>query len=496
MVNKDRVIKNSLKFIPSNIFLRFFQIIQGIFVANILGPTLFGLKNAIQLISDYGQYIHFGTENSFYKERQITEYKKDVSQKDEITNLTFTFYFFSSFLFLFICLLLFFLLPYSITIRSSILVIGFLVPLTLFNSFFYTILQSKQEFKKLSILNVLQGIFVFLGVVVFTYFWGVFGFFLGALIGLIIPFFYSYFESKYRVHFLFNYKKMYYLIKTGIILFFLGLAYIVFFSIDRLFILFSYGQTELGFYAIGLFFGNLMYFLIRTIILPLVPNVYQNIDNNFLLSKLIITPLKMVRLILYWVVFILIYLIPLFVLLLPQYSSGVQYINILIFSMMFFPILINNYFIGRNKEKYLILISLIFILLGILFNSLVVVFNLSPIFVAYATLFTIFMYGNVVYLIGYKDLLGSWKLALKEVFNYLWPLGYALIGYGLLWLLAHYWLYDILNYYIVKVIQAVLFTIWYLPILWKIEKEHKILKMIWQGFKVKIKKEEPLTTIE
>ncbi|PIU22567.1 MAG: hypothetical protein COT14_00460, partial [Candidatus Diapherotrites archaeon CG08_land_8_20_14_0_20_30_16] len=67
---------------------------------------------------------------------------------------------------------------------------------------------------------------------------------------------------------------------------------------------------------------------------------------------------------------------------------------------------------------------------------------------------------------------------------------YALVGYGLLWLLAHFWLYGIMNYYVMKVIQAVLFTIWYSPILWKIEKEHRIIKIIWAGIKGKIKGKE------
>ena len=41
-IAKKKVLKDTIKYAPSNIILRFSQIIQGLLVANILGPAGFG----------------------------------------------------------------------------------------------------------------------------------------------------------------------------------------------------------------------------------------------------------------------------------------------------------------------------------------------------------------------------------------------------------------------------------------------------------------------
>jgi O-antigen/teichoic acid export membrane protein len=268
--------------------------------------------------------------------------------------------------------------------------------------------------------------------------------------------------------------------------------YLVFFGIDRLFILFGYGGMELGYYAVGLFFGSIIYLFINTLLIPFIPQIYQNLSKQKLLNKLIITPTKIIACFSYFIAFLVLFLLPFIIFILPKYGLSIEYIDILVFSMLFFPVLITNYYIGKNKELFLIKLSLIFIVLIILLNCLVLFFGMRPIFIAYTTMLSIFFYGLTVNYFGYKELLGSKILAIKEVFNYLFPFFYGLVGYGLLWFLAHFWLYGFINYYIVKIIQTILFIIWYSPILWKIEKEHRIWKLVFNYLKGKIKRKTEL----
>jgi len=486
---KENIIKSTLKYSISNIVLRISQIIQGIFVANILGPAAFGLKNAIQLISDYGQYIHLGAQNTFYKERQKYEYS-DVKYRDYITNVTISFFIIVSIIFFLLSIIAYFLLPYSQVIKTSILVIGLLVPVSLFNGFFTIMLQAKSDFGTQSRYNLLQAIFVLMFVVIAVYLFGVVGYFVGALIGFLVVGIYLYYKLALKYNFVFDLHITWLFLKKGFLLFILNLNYLVFFSIDRLFIIYFYGETPLGYYAIGLFFANLMYFFMVTLLLPVVPQIYQNLDSKKIVSKYIIKPYIVSIKLIYYLVFIILFFFPFVIFILPAYSAGFTYINILVFSVMFFPILIFNYFIGKNREVFLLIISIFFVFLILILDLIVCLCHLSPIYIAVATLITFFFYGNVLNIIGYKEILGSWRSAFKAVFNYLWPLGYALLGYGLLWLLAHYWLYGIMNYYLAKIVQAFLFTIWYSPILWKIEKEHRILRIIVQALRKKFGKSE------
>ncbi len=483
---KEKIIKASLQFSVSNILLRISQIIQGLFVANILGPTMFGIKNAIQLISDYGYYGHFGSLSIFSKERQKLEFD-DTSKRDYYTNIIFTFLMLVSVIIIFISIMCFFFLNYSFLTRMSILIIGFLIPVTLFINFMSIIFQSKGDFQSLSVINITQAVLVLISIILFVYFLGVIGYFLGSLVGFFCILLFRWLKIDYTPKLVFNFKTIFLLLKQGLVLFLFSLSFLFFFSIDRFFIIYNFGATELGYYAIGVFFANLMYFFMATLVIPFIPKIFQNIASKTELYKYIIIPTKITNNIIYFFVFLVLFLYPFLIFILPKYSAGFLYVNILIFSILFYPLLITNYFVGANKEKFLLWYTCLFVLFAAILDFCVVIFKLPPIFIAVATMVTFFFYGVSMNLIGYKDLLGSYKKALKEVFNCLWPLGYALVGYGLLWLLAHFWLYDFINYYIVKAIQAVLFTIWYAPILWKIEKEHRILKMIWEGIKRKLK---------
>lgn len=488
MVNKSTIVKNSLKYGASNIFLRVVQIIQGLIVANLLGPYLFGLKNGLQLYFDWGSKSNLGTLNTVTKKRQLYEYS-NKSKAEWYSNLAFTFNLFMSILLFIISIIIVLFINVNRNIKIIILLIGgsiFFINHQALNS---VILQSKQKFKELSLINFIHGILIFVLVLILVYFLDILGYFLGIFLSSVIIAYITYKYVEFKPKFIFDLKTIYLMFKKGLILFVIDLSFLLIFSIDRIVIWFGYNTIELGNYAIGLFFANLVYFVICSLILPLIPNIYQNITNNEKLIKYIIRPTNLVFKSIFYIVILLIFFSPFIVFILPQYSNSLSYVNILIFSVMFFPILIVNYFIGSNKERFLLFLTLGFIFLAIILNLLILYFKFTPIFIAYATLGVLFAYGNITNLIGYKYILGSWKLALKEIFNYLWPLSYALIGYGLLWILAHYWLYDIMNYYIVKIIQAVLFTIWYSPILWKIEKEHRILRIIWQGVKNKLSKQ-------
>jgi len=492
MVNKKgTIIKNSFKFTLSNAILRVSQIIQGIFVANLLGPTLFGLKNAIQLVLDYGGYLHLGSLNGFYRERQKNEFI-NVKKRNYYTHLIFSFLIIAGILFFIVSILCFVFLNYSFTIRASILIIGLLVPTGMFLTFLSIILQSKTDFNSLSVINLMQAGFVLFFIIIFVYFFGVIGYFLGTLLGSIIILVLRWYKAEYIPQIIIN-SRTFTLLKKSFYLFLFNFAYLVFFSVDRIFVINYFGEAELGYYAVGLFFANLMYFFISSLVLPVVPQIYQNIKNKRLLIKYIVFPTRITQNLIYSVVFLTLFLYPFLIFILPKYATGFLYVNILIFSVMFYPELSNKYFIGANKERFLLWFTSIFVFFAIFINFLVIIFDLPPLFIAISTMVALFLYGTITNLLCYKELLGSWNKALKEVFNYLWPLGYALIGYGLLWILAHFWLYGFMNYYVVKVIQAILFTIWYAPILWKLEKKHKILKIICEYIKGKLRPKFALT---
>lgn len=483
---KSGLIINLIINVLSNIVLRVTQIIQGILVANILGPTQFGIKNAIQIIIDYGRYSHFGVLDFFYKIRSssITE-----TERLELYENVFSFLFFMGVFVAIIGLVLAIFLNYSSYIRLSILFAGLSIGLTFIILFYYLILQSNQDFSNVAKINIVQGVITFLLIIFFVYYFGILGYFIGFLVSTILILIYIQNMAGIMPKIKFDYLQILSLIKSSFYLFVLTFSFTVILSVDRIFITFFYDKTSLGYYTIGLFFSGIIYFVLSILFAPIIPNIYKL--KQLTLVDLIKYTMKSNNIIyrgLYYLAVLIVFISPFFIFVLPKYGPGLVYINILCFSTIYMPYLMNAYFIAKHKEKEFIYVTILFILLALVFDFIIFAFNFGIIYIAFVTLIVVFVYGNTINMFGYKDILGSWSLAIKEVFNYLWPLGYALIGYGLLWLLAHYWLYDIMNYYVAKIVQAILFTLWYSPILWKIEKEHKIWKMVWDYLKGKMKK--------
>jgi len=483
--NKKILVKDTFKNTISNVFVKALTFLQGIVVANILGPTMYGLKNAIQLISDYGSNIHLGIIFQHNAERSENEYKKPEFA-NKVSNVTFTFILYLG-LFCLLISWISFLLPYSSTTNWSIFLILLNIPVMLFVFFYKSILTSQTKFGILAKINILQGISLIVFVVPLTYFWSIPGFFLGILLSTILTIIIEFIFGYQKFEYYWNKQIFIHLLKFGILQMILQIFWIVLYSIDRIFVLNFFGKTELGFYALGLFFSGLVSFVLNLIWNPITPRVYQNIDNKTELYNYVIKSNQILFGLLSWFVIICVILLPFFILFMPSYATAIFYTQILVFSTIFIPNIIYQYFIGRKKMWTIIIVELIFLAVAGILNYLAVIFGFGTIGIVFATLITMFLYGNLMNYLCYSEIVESKYKSIIEMLNYLWPLGYALIGYGLLWLLAHYWLYSFINYYVVKIIQAVLFTIWYSPILWKIEKEHRILKIILDYLRGKIK---------
>ncbi len=488
MTIKKKILKNTIYNILSNIVVRFLQAIQTIFIANLFGPTYYGIKSSIQLYYSYGNNAHLGTIDTFSKKRQLTELS-NVKSRDNYTNLIFSIISVLSLILFILGIIIEIFLVNNPIYKWSILIVSLLIIVSFYNNIISIILQSKQNFRLLAKYNFIGAILSTIIIIFFSYFFGVIGFFLGSLVSGIIVIFLIYPKLDYKPKFIFKLREYWLFIKAGFNLFILKYSLIILSTVDNISIWLGYGVTELGLYSVGMFFSNLLNFLVSTLLTPIIPNIYQNVDNNSKIKTLILQPYKLVMQFSYFIIFIALFLLPIIVdIFFPKYSSGIKYMYILMLGYIFFPVLINDYYIAKNNELKLFLITAIFIVLEIITNLLIIYFKLAPIYIAYSICIAYFFFGFFVNLIGYKYILGSWGLSLKEIIDYIWPFFYALSCYGLLWILAHYWLFSIFSYYWVKIIQTVLFIILYCPILWKIEKEHKIVKLIWNGLKNKFKK--------
>lgn len=472
---KKRLLSDITKNSAANIFVKIMNFIQGVFVANILGPIMFGVKNAVSLIYEYGTNAHLGTISQHNIERNKNE-EKNKKYANEISDATFSFLFFLSIFVIFVLGLIAYFVPYSLAIKFSIFVIGIAIVFTFFIYLYNSILTSQKNYNLLLKWNIINGIASIICVVPLTYFFKIFGFFLGlAMSQFISIIFISIYKNQiYKPKLKINLKLYSLLLKEGIFVLIIQLFWLLILSVDRIFVLKFFGAEILGYYAIGLFFSGYVRFIIQLISGPLIPRIYQK-EN---VEKYIIYPNQILCSILYYVAIVSIILIPFVVLLFPKYGASTDYIKILVFSTIFVPDLAIQYFLSRNKKFFIIILSLLFLVLSAALNFASIKLGFSAIGIAFATLITLFLYGNTMNFFCYLHILKSWKKSIYKLFLYLRPLLYAGIGYLLIWGLFRFWLYNVINFYVARIIQFTLFTLWYLPVILNIINKTKFFKLL------------------
>lgn len=464
----------------SSIFVKILSFLQNLFVANILGPVLFGIKNAISLIYDYGVNAHLGVLSQHNVERNSNE-EKNKKYANKISDVTFSFLIFTSIIITLIGTIVAYLVNYSLEIKWSIFIIGVAISLSFFNYFYVSIFTSQKNYSLLFKFNIITGIANLICVIPLTYFYKVFGFFLGISVASFVSLLYLYLirNKIYIPKFEIDTKIYLNLLKHGIILLLLQLFWLVILSIDRIFVLKFFGSEILGYYAVGLLFSSYVRLLIQFISNPLIPRIYQKKK----LEIYIIEPNRIIYSVLYYLIFISIFLVPFLIMLFPKFGLSQNFIKILIFSTIFVPDLAVQYFIAKNKKWFIINVSIILLLLANLLNFLAIWLGFGAIGIAFATLITLFLYGNIINIFCYKQILGDWKKTAHKFWEYFWPLLYAILGFLIIWAIFNFCLYNYINFYISKILQCVLFTAWYLPIIFKLEKKNHIFELLLKKVK-------------
>jgi len=426
--NKKEIISDISKNTISNIFIKLMGFIQGLFVVNILGPILFGLKNALSLIYDYGQNSHLGVVFQHNIERKSNEIK-DTKYANKISDATFSFLIFLSIFVIIILGIVAYFINYSLQTKLSIFIIGFAISFAFFVYLFTSIFTSQRKFSILLKWNIVNGILAIICVVPLTYYFKVFGFFLGLAISSFLSVAYLLLIKKqiYNPKFNIDLKVYTHLLKTGFLVLITQLFWLSLLSIDRIFVLHFFGTEILGYYAVGLFFSGYVRFLIQLISVPLTPHIYQKDEKEVI--NYIIKPNKYIYSGLYYIIIVAIILVPFLIFVFPKYGSSLDFIKILLFSTIFMPDLTTQYFLSKRRNWFIIKTTLLFLIFVILLNLLVIYLGFGAIGIAISTLIVLFLYSNTFNYLCYKELLVSTKKVIFEIWSYIWPLIYAGVGY-------------------------------------------------------------------
>ncbi len=287
-LDRQNVLRDTSLFSGSTYIAQVMFFIRGFLNAKILGPTLYGLWSALNIILKYSTFAHLGTFNSMSREIPYKNGQGSRESMDKVRDVTFVFFLSTIFIFSLILIIAAFLLRKTLSLSEFIgfIVIAFLAIAKALYEFQQTSLIAVKKFLLISRTNAIFPILSVIITLIFVPRLKIYGVYIVALCIPLLTVLYLFIKEPYRLRFIFDFKEIFRLMKIGFPIMsidFLGGTIINTAGIITLFLL---GKTSMGSYSVAMLVGRfLMYFPI-SIHRIFEPHIYQRYGETHDISEL------------------------------------------------------------------------------------------------------------------------------------------------------------------------------------------------------------------
>ncbi|RKY35424.1 MAG: hypothetical protein DRP78_05495 [Candidatus Omnitrophota bacterium] len=402
---KKEIIKDVTIFSGGNFAGKIILVFRGIITAKFLGPSMYGLWNALSIILTYSGQAHLGTLSALQKELPYYYAKGENDRAKAISNVVLSFEIITGVI---IGLLLFitsFFLQASFALIVGLRVVAVLVLFQLIEYFYYTLLRSEKKFTVLSRLTILYSFTMVALIVPMVIFYGIYGLFTALLIMPLISIFFYTKHTDYCFKFVFNFSEIKRLIKIGYPIVSMILLYSLFRSIDKIMIVGFLGKVNLGYYSIAVMVNNFLFLAPSSIADSISPRMFGKLgemDNtqglNVYLIKPTITQAYFISVLTGLAVIAAEFVIKAFLI---EYMVSFPLVIILCFGSFFvsIPLLTWSYLVALNKQRNMLPLFGLSILLSITLNYIFIKLGMGITGIAIGTAIASFFYGTS--LLGY-----------------------------------------------------------------------------------------------
>jgi O-antigen/teichoic acid export membrane protein len=465
----------------------FVKLLSGIFIAKLLGPSLYGLRNAFDLFIGYESYSDLGTFSALNRQAPYFRGEKDVHKFNTAINSVFCvniiYAIFAAALLIIISQYLR-LSGYEEKYVDFALFFGVMIFTSKLAYFLQTILQIEKNFYLLSKIQVLYGITASILGVILGYFWG----FRGVLVSLlvadiaciipmlltknIIP------ELKFSLHMYFE------LLKIGLPMMFLLLLLLLLASADRMLILALISQEALGYFAIATIATSVIGTIphaIRNVTLAPVMEKFGRTKDRGRVKNYFVEPMVLMAYIIPILVVCLNYSIHLpIVYYLDQYVQSITVIKILTIGIFFDAVSspAMSIALAFNKQVKLIFLVAPLVALNFGLNYLFIKNGLGLNGVAIGTSITFFVYFLVLIFYALRqfgDALKEFTYILLMIFA---PFSYAVVLYFCIDRFVPVSINGLWSDILYTSLKMTLFIVLYCLIFYKIRKHSAFIKFL------------------
>jgi O-antigen/teichoic acid export membrane protein len=470
-------------------------LISGFLVARLLGPEDFGILNAVMLVLGYAAYAEMGVLSVMGRDLPLFLGQRDFKMAAAVEGAARYTTIFGAVIAAMIIILVSFFGNFSSKMSIGLQSIAFVLVLQQIYTYHRVYLRSHNRFKELSRQQVFFSLITAITSLLFVFYGGLEGRFLAAIIANAFILFYAIKRDPWKTLPKFNLSVARSLMLIGIPIVISGFLITMLTTIDRIMIFTFLGETQLGYFGLGIMVVSIVSTIPAMAIQVLVPQinfVYGSTGRNIeSLRAYVLNPSIVLSVLLPLFIGPIILLIPFLVhSFLPEYVLGIKAARIITLGTFFYGILglTDTFLVTLGKVKQYAIFGFLVLIFNIILDFIFIKIGLGIEGVAIGgTVITYFLYSTIV--IGYA--LSHYEKDLKtgiKFFSQLWVhFLYMVVSLFLIDNFVNYFLYPKLlaETYLTVFIKVVFFLLSYFPLVFLAFKKLKInpLKMVLSKIK-------------
>lgn len=483
MNKTDRILKDSTFYTVSTLVAQFVGIITSIATRRLLTPDMMGIWATFLVVLNYALFAHMGIFTAIEVKIPYLRGKGDTEELEAMRSTAFTFgliisivmaviMFVSSFFFVRTC---------EAYVVLGIRVTALIIAATLFYNLYIVMLRADKDFTLLSKAVMFNSVAMLVFVTGFTYLWGLKGIYFATLLATAASWLYIMHQTKYRLRFGLDGARIAGLVKVGLPILLVGVAYTFLISIDKIMIIKMIGPTELGFYSIAILaftYTNTFPKLFGIVIFPSMQEAFGRTDSKEHILGYVREPAIIMSYIFPALLAAAYFAIPVLVhYVLPKYVMGIDSMKILLAGCFFISLapLAQNFAISVGRQAVLIPMTAAALFLGMGFDWWMIKAGYGINGVALGTSAAYFAYFAALFWYALRHS-GKGSEITGFLFKVSLPLAYSAV---IMMLLERF--LPIKNVMLAAVVWGVIFYAAYMPMLFYVEKKTKVISRLFNN---------------
>lgn len=385
----------------SRYFAVFLGMIRGLVLPKLLTPYTYGIWKALAIITDFSRLPQIGVTSALFREVPMLNARNDM---DQLATTSVTVFYVNIANALFVASLVF-LASFFVSDPTVALAMKLFTSFVILNELFMFMkiyFSSLKQFTFIAQINSIDAVLSLLLVLFLTYAFGLNGLIIGSSLelGIILCIFFTKFRVNPLTHPQFGILPR--LVRIGFPVMISGLLMQLLTSIDKIVIISFLGETELGYYALGLtllLMINQGLYTISSVLSPRIIERYEQAKDIQALKNYVTRP-TLAAFYFTPVIYAFMYYVSSFIYnsVLPEYAPGLASFRILLVSGYFLlpsNILI-SFFLALGKQARVAYIQGGVVLFAVAANLLAINLLGGVLSVAIATAVVMFVYSQTI----------------------------------------------------------------------------------------------------